>query len=176
MNAATLEPPWLVLARAQLGVTEIPGKDTAPQIRRWLIAARAWWQDDEQPWCGTFIAGMLKETGYAPPANAFRAKAYLDPTWGLLLTTPVLGCVLVFERKGGGHVTFAVGHDRLGYLLGLGGNQREPGAKHTGAVTISRFSPDRLLAAIWPRAAAGSVTQLPLPLFEVGAALSVSED
>lgn len=169
------DPPWLAHARLALGVTEIPGKDTAPQMRRWLLAARAWWTDDEQPWCGTFVAGMLKEAGLDPPQHAYRAKAYLEPAWGLSLTSACLGSILVYERKGGGHVTFAVARDRFGYMLGLGGNQREPGARHTGAVTISRFSPQRFIAAIWPRQAVG-VTQFPLELADAaGSGVSTVE-
>lgn len=168
------DPPWLAHARGFLGLQELPGKDLAPPIARWLGHVKAWWREDETPWCGTFVGGMLAETGFDPPAHAYRAKAYLEPAWGLTLTSACLGSILVFERKGGGHVTFAAGRDRFGVMLGLGGNQREPGATHTGGVTISRFGPERFIAAVWPRQAI-AVQQFPLPLLEVGGSLSTVE-
>lgn len=38
---------------------------------------------------------------------------------------PELGCIVVFTRQGGGHVGFAVGRDKFGNLLILGGNQSD---------------------------------------------------
>ena len=48
-------------------------------------------------------------------------QSYLS--WGEKLDRPVLGCVVVFTRDGGGHVGFVVGKSTSGNLLVLGGNQ-----------------------------------------------------
>jgi len=170
---APQDPPWLALAREQLGVTEMPGKETAPAIARWLLQIKAWWQDDETPWCGTFVGAMLQEAGFAPPAHPYRAKAYANGDWGILLARPCLGAICVFERKGGGHVNFSVAEDRFGTLICLGGNQREAGKVHTGAVTVGRFARSRFIGAFWPRAAQ-HLPQIPLPV--VPAAVGVSEN
>lgn len=50
------DPAWLQFARSQIGVREIPGAPTAPAIAAWLNRLRAWWTDDETPWCGVFVA------------------------------------------------------------------------------------------------------------------------
>lgn len=135
------EPLWLTIARRYDGVAETPGKDTTPVIRRWLIELGAWWSDDSVPWCGTFLGAVMREAGAPIPKHYYRARAWLD--WGTALTQPALGCVVVFERRGGGHVGLVVGRNELDYLLVLGGNQSDK-------VCIASFSPDRVLGYRWP--------------------------
>jgi uncharacterized protein (TIGR02594 family) len=135
------DPPWLTIARRDIGLEETPGKDTTPKIRRWLIELGAWWRDDEAAWCGVSMAAWMHEAGAAIPKHYYRARAWLD--WGTALTQPALGCVVVFERRGGGHVGLIVGQNELGYLLVLGGNQGN-------RVSIASFSPDRVLGYRWP--------------------------
>ena len=115
------EPSWLIEARRNLGIAEVTGPKTSPVIASWLHKLRAWWQDDETPWCGVFVAACFDTVGCALPKNWMRAKAWLD--WGQVLSSPELGCVVVFERPGGGHVGFVVGRTPEGSLLVLGGNQ-----------------------------------------------------
>lgn len=152
------EPAWLTIARGHLGVREVPGKDTAPAIRRWLATLKAWWSDDETPWCGTFVAACLKQTGYEPPRHWYRAKAYAD--WGTPLQKPEKGCVVVYDRKGGGHVGFVTAVDQSGRLLTLGGNQGN-------AVTIAPFDSSRVLAYRWPPGAPPPHGTLPLVASQV---------
>lgn len=134
-------PKWLDIARRYVGLAEIPGKAHNPTISRWLRDLRAWWSDDETPWCGTFVAAVFREAGYSLPQHWYRAKAWLD--WGVKLDQPAFGCVVVFERSGGGHVGYVVGRDQLGRLLVLGGNQ---GNK----VSVAPFQTDRLAGYRWP--------------------------
>lgn len=135
------EPLWLTIARQDIGIAETPGKETTPAIRRWLIKLGAWWRDDETAWCGVAVAHWMREAGAPIPKHCYRARAWLD--WGTALTQPTLGCVVVFERRGGGHVGLVVGQDVLDNLLVLGGNQGDK-------VSIARFSPDRVLGYRWP--------------------------
>lgn len=135
------EPDWLIEARRHLGVAETPGPRHTPVIQSWLHKLRAWWQDDETPWCGVFVAACMDTVGHILPKNWMRARAWAD--WGIRLSAPVLGCIVVFERQGGGHVGFVVGRTVRGDLVVLGGNQ---GNK----VSISPFSRDRVLAYVWP--------------------------
>lgn len=135
------DPSWLASARQHLGVREIPGKATAPIIARWLRELRAWWTDDATPWCGTFVAAVLRGAGVELPAAWYRARAWLD--WGTPLRNPAVGCVVVYERGGGGHVGFIVGEDATGRLLTLGGNQGD-------RVSIAPFERSRVLGYRWP--------------------------
>jgi uncharacterized protein (TIGR02594 family) len=118
---AVSKPNWVIVGEGLIGVREIPGVASSPVIVGWLIRLKAWWRDDLTPWCGVFVAFCLLETGIRPPAAWYRAKAYLE--WGTPLAAPAYGCIVVFNRAGGGHVGFVVGKDEHGRLMVLGGNQ-----------------------------------------------------
>lgn len=159
------EPLWLTIARRDLGIEETPGKETTPAIRRWLIELGAWWRDDETPWCGTCVAHWMKDAGAPIPKHFYRAKAWLD--WGSALSQPALGCVVVFDRHGGGHVGLAVGRNNLDYLLVVGGNQADK-------VSIASFSPDRVLGYRWPLLDLGG-SPVALPTLSAALPLSTNE-
>jgi uncharacterized protein (TIGR02594 family) len=135
------EPFWLTVARRNLHVVETPGKTTTPAIARWLLNLKAWWRDDETPWCGVFVAECLREANQRLPRHWYRALAWND--WGLPLDRPTLGCLVVFARSGGGHVGFYVGHDERGRPMVLGGNQGN-------RVSIAPFDPARIVGYRWP--------------------------
>ena len=116
-----IEPAWLKIARRSLGTRELPGAPTAPRIARWLAALGAWWRNDETPWCGVALGAWVREAGLEIPQHYYRARAWMD--WGQPLFLPQLGCVVVLERVGGGHVGLVAGVDRAGRLMVLGGNQ-----------------------------------------------------
>lgn len=59
------------------------------------------------------------------------------------LAAPALGCVVVFEREGGGHVGFLVGRTPGGLLLVLGGNQGNQ-------VNVRAFEKHRVVGYRWP--------------------------
>lgn len=133
--------PWLTEARRHIGVTEIPGPAHNPVIQSWLHRLRAWWDDDETPWCGVFMAACMERAGIPIPKSWMRAKAWAD--WGSPLSAPIPGCIVVFEREGGGHVGLVVGRTAMGALMVLGGNQGD-------AVSIARFARDRPATYRWP--------------------------
>jgi uncharacterized protein (TIGR02594 family) len=136
------DPTWLAEARAHVGLREIPGAPTAPTIAAWLQRLGAWWRDDETPWCGVAVAAWMQGAGIGPlPKFWMRAKAWAE--WGQRLSYPAHGCVVVFERLGGGHVGLVVGEDSAGNLLVLGGNQGD-------AVNVRAFPRGRVLAYRWP--------------------------
>jgi uncharacterized protein (TIGR02594 family) len=134
-------PAWLAIARQYLGVAEIPGRDTAPVIRRWLLGLKAWWTDDEAAWCGVAVAAWMREAGLEVPKAWYRARAWLE--WGHPLSEPAIGCVVVYERGGGGHVGLVVGTDSAGRVMTLGGNQGN-------RVSIAPFDRSRVLGYRWP--------------------------
>lgn len=127
---------WMPIAFKYTGVKEIKGPHHAPAITRWLAQLKAWWRDDETPWCGVYVAAVMQEAGYVVPHYYMRAKAWLD--WGKQISRPVYGCIVVFNRSGGGHVGFVVGYDSDGNLMVQGGNQGN-------AVNIRSFPIDRVL-------------------------------
>ncbi len=136
-----MTPTWLAHARRYEGVTEIPGAPTAPKIAAWLKLLKAWWADDETPWCGVFCAAVMRECSIPVPAAWYRAKAWLE--WGTRAAIPSAGCVVIFDRQGGGHVAIVVGQDGKGRLMCIGGNQGN-------RVSIAPFDRSRVLGYRWP--------------------------
>lgn len=136
------EPLWLAEARKHIGLEEIKGPSHAAEILQfWKDIKRGGIKDDETAWCAAFVGAMLERVGIK--STRFEsAKSYLE--WGELLVNPVPGCIVVFTREGGGHVGFAVGRDKDGNLLALGGNQGDE--VNVRAFPISRVSDYR-----WPK-------------------------
>lgn len=157
-----MKPWWLIEAEQYIGLKEIPGTEHEPTILKWLYELKAWWRDDETPWCGLFVAHCLSST--ALPQHWYRARAWLD--WGIKLDFPTVGCVVIYERKGGGHVGFLVGRDANGNLMTLGGNQ---GNK----VSIAPFPYERVLGFRWPNKEVLNVS--PLPLINSDGKISTNE-
>lgn len=136
-----MRPIWLDSAYKYEGVKEITGAPTAPTIAGWLKRLNAWWADDETPWCGTFVAAVMMENNIPIPRQWYRAKEWLS--WGRALSMPTVGCIVVFDRKGGGHVALVTGQDQDGRLLCLGGNQGD-------AVNVRPFDRSRVAGYRWP--------------------------
>jgi uncharacterized protein (TIGR02594 family) len=137
------EPRWLQRARQDIGLREIPGKQHAPTIVRWLTELGAWWRDDETPWCGVAVAAWMRDCGLPIPKHWYRAKDWLN--WGAPLDYAIPGCVVVFGRNGGGHVGLCVGQtaDLPPRLLILGGNQGNE-------VNVRAFPRERVIGYRWP--------------------------
>ncbi len=166
------EPEWLGIARRHIGQTELPGPPSSAWIRNmWhRLKGGAWYwthygsDDSRLPWCGALVALCLDEAGLPYPQNYASARAYLD--YGVRLNAPILGCIVVYERAGGGHVGFVVGRDDLGFLMTLGGNQGDK-------VSIAPFNTNRVLGYRWPPGA--PYTSAPLARYVGNHTLSNNE-
>lgn len=159
-----MKPAWIIEAEKHIGLKEIPGPGNQPVIANWLVKLNAWWTNDADPWCGVFAGWCMKQAGIEYPKAYYRAKAWLD--WGVPTLGPSYGCVVIFNRVGGGHVGFVVGIDRLGRLMVLGGNQRD-------MVRILPFDLDRVAGYRMPYGFIAS--REPLPILDSGAASSLNE-
>ncbi len=136
------EPLWMREARAYVGEKEIPGPRHNSKIVEWRRKLGSWMLNDDDPWCGDFVAMVMKKCGFGVPKTFYRAKDWA--TWGQSLRTDRLspGTILVFGRDGGGHVGFYHAEDLTHYHV-LGGNQ-------SNSVNIMRIAKNRLIAARWP--------------------------
>lgn len=147
MTAQT-ELDWVNEGRAKIGTYEIKGAKHNPLIvAMWTLAFQAtgkkqWINDDETAWCGAFTAYCLAKANLQKhiPKDFYRAKAWAEV--GTPLNKPAYGCIVVFNRNGGGHVGIVVGVDSKGNLMVLGGNQSD-------AVNIKPFAVNRVLAYRW---------------------------
>lgn len=147
-KAKTSLTPWLDEARRYMGLREVAGAKHNPTILSWaqrlgvkVLGIQV--RDDETAWCGLFVAHCISVSLPEEPlvSIAVRAKEWLN--FGRRLDTPALGCVVVLDRPGGGHVGFYVGEDAAGYVHVLGGN--------TGnAVATARMEKARVLGYRWP--------------------------
>lgn len=145
------EPKQVVEAFKHYGVLEITGKDDCPDIRQWAreIGGKVSevYTADEIPWCGLFMAIVIKRARGAK-------EVVKDPLWALNWATfgeyikgPRFGDVLVFVRKTrtgakAGHVGLYIAEDTTHYHV-LGGNQ-------DNAVNITRIAKSRLYVARAP--------------------------
>lgn len=117
------QPPWIVKAGEYLGVHEVVGPGSHPDIMRWAKNQAGWianyFKDDDTPWCALFVNGVLQECGI-PGTNSLAAASFC--TWGQPMADPSYGCILVFSRPGGNHVGFYLGERADAYRV-RGGNQ-----------------------------------------------------
>ena len=122
-------PRMLLWALSHFGLKEVVGRGSNPEImamwRRLKDAGHGkiygeFYTDDDIAWCGLFMADAALAAAKPVPQKFLSALAWAD--WGNPVDTPKLGDVLVFSRKGGGHVALYVGEDDECYHI-LGGNQ-----------------------------------------------------
>ena len=143
------ELSWIAEARKYVGLKEVVGSRHNPTIIKMLDAmgkfsneSKAWWTDDEVPWCGLFLSYTQGVTDRFVIKDWFRALS-----WGsenlTRLNKPAYGCIVTFSRKGGGHVGYVVGVDKKGNLMVLGGNQ-------SNMVSIIPFDTSRVSGYYWP--------------------------
>ena len=120
------ELEWVKNAREYIGLREIKGVRNDPTIIRMLDdmgkfsgEAKAWWRDDETPWCGLFVGWIMGKTGRYVVKEWYRAKEWASPLL-TKLKAPAYGCIAVLDRAGGGHVGFVVGKDARGNIMLIG--------------------------------------------------------
>lgn len=163
------ELSWIARARKYLGTKEIPGAKHNSAIVRWWEAIKAPFRDDETPWCGAFVGGVLAENGLATVAGGASARAWLNLP--KRLASPAYGCVVIFWRGsptgGSGHVGFVVGRDKADNLMVLGGNQGD-------MVSIKPFARSRVLGYRWP-SIAPDPSRYELPLLNSDGRVSTNE-
>lgn len=144
-----------------LQVTKTPWIDEGLKIKGWHeVRNRAelfkWMRSDGSsvgdpskiPWCGDFVETAIK---LALPNEPFTGPVKENPYWARnwqyfgVKSDAVYGAILVFTRRGGGHVGFYVGEDKNYYHV-LGGNQ-------SNAVTVTRIAKSRCIAVRYPSTA-----------------------
>lgn len=129
-------PRILVEAVKIIGTKEIKGSKHNPEIMRWakVVGLEKTYTADEIPWCGLAMAYVVHMAGLEVPKIALRALAWNK--FGMQVQEAMLGDILTFTRKGGGHVGIYVGEDKDCYHV-LGGNQSD-------AMNVTRILKSRL--------------------------------
>lgn len=134
--------PWMSTAYSTIGIKETPGRKDTAKIMEWakMLELTKDYSADSIPWCGLYVAYVVAMVGCEPVKNPLWALNWKK--FGKGLDQPAFGCIVVFVRKGGGHVGFYVGEDAYNYMI-LGGNQ-------TDEVNITRVAKNRAVAYRWP--------------------------
>ena len=140
-NLKTILPPRMVReAIALYGTVEYSGSKDNPVIVQWAKETKTkeddWYNHDSIPWCGLFMAVVAQRAGKEIPPKPLMAMSWAS--FGKPARVAMLGDVLVFSRKGGGHVGLYVGESSDSYYV-LGGNQGN-------RVSITRIAKKRLHA------------------------------
>jgi uncharacterized protein (TIGR02594 family) len=156
-------------AQAYLGLEEYPGARHNQTIIDFAAATgNEWVQDDETPWCASFVGAVLAQCGIQGTGR-LNARSYLD--WGtpVKFGDAVVGDVVVFWRGSPdgwqGHVGFYAGV-RGDQVLVLGGNQ---GNK----VSIAEYPKSRLLGVrrtATPRTSPAQSTTMQASAAQIGTA------
>jgi len=157
-------PDWLLTMRTISGMSETAGSADNPKIlamrdeiaRRW--ASTPGMEDycdlythDSIPWCGLTVAYCMTMAGIHPvfgPTDTDRflwAQAWDDPSFGGIIKTPRVGCVVVMGREGGGHVTLYERTEGSKYVC-RGGNQSD-------AINVQSYAIDNVISLVWPNTA-----------------------
>ena len=114
---------WYESAQKERGTQEIKGKEDNPRIVQYFADVyQSGIQDDDTPWCAAFVGAMLERNGIRS-TRMLNAQSYLN--WGVEITKPVPGCIVVMKRGKKawmGHVTFYDYEDDK-YIYCTGGNQ-----------------------------------------------------
>lgn len=136
--------PWMDEALKVRGLHEVRNRK---ELFNWLRSDGSSVGDPSKiPWCGDFVETSIK---ISLPNEKFEGKLLENPYWARnwalfgRQTEARYGAILVFVRKGGGHVGFYVGEDKNYYHV-LGGNQ-------SNSVTVSRISKKRCIGIRWPK-------------------------
>jgi uncharacterized protein (TIGR02594 family) len=144
----SLEMTAYKMAQRFVGLKEVPGSASSPQILSMLRLDKKWPKGDSVPWCSAFmnyVAWLLR----LPRSKDLRARSWLGVGTSVPLEEAEPGFDVVILKRGGGRqpgpsVLDAPGHVGLfagregSRILVLGGNQSD-------SVNVQSYPASRLL-------------------------------
>jgi uncharacterized protein (TIGR02594 family) len=152
------DPPWLAVAKQELGTAEIPGKKDNPRIVEYHKATKLKSGGDSVAWCSSFVNWVMGQAGFAKTGSAM---ALSWRKYGRKLDKPAYGSIGVIDWsfkgekfKDKGHVGFVVGRKGKSLVL-LGGNQGDQ-------VKLSTFEEKLFKAFVVPEGYTGESYELPV--------------
>ena len=100
------ELPWIAELKRHLGLAEIAGAKHNATLQSWLKDMgkfskenKAWYSDDETPWCGLAVGHALGVAGRFVVPDWFRAKAWGNDALMTRLQRPAYGCIATKTQK-----------------------------------------------------------------------------
>jgi len=141
---SNIKPDWYLIAQKELGIHETSGPEATVRIIEYNKHTSLKATSDEVAWCSSFANFCIDSAGLLGTHSA-AARSWLD--WGVKLTKPRLGCIVVFKRgtdPNAGHVAFCDHPDiSNGIIRVIGGNQGD-------AVKLARFPVANVIGYRWP--------------------------
>jgi uncharacterized protein (TIGR02594 family) len=139
------DAPWMMIAEAELGITEFPGAKHNNRILEYHATTGLSADDDETPWCSSFVNWNFQQLGMRGTGSA-SARSWLR--WGSdVRDAPLRGAVVILWRgspnSASGHVGFLDHFDDMGRVWLLGGNQNN-------RVSIADFPRAKVIGMRWP--------------------------
>ena len=129
------------VASSYLGIKEVSGAESNPQIAKWIKSINPDLATDSTAWCSAFTHAVAEEAGFKG-SGKLNAKSWLKVGDEVPASQAQQGDVVVFWRDNKsswkGHVGFFHGYDKKGNIRVLGGNQGNQ-------VKISTYPSNRLL-------------------------------
>jgi uncharacterized protein (TIGR02594 family) len=139
------------IAERMMGMKEVAGPMSNPQVLAMLKLDNDWPEDDSVPWCAAFVNFCFWIMGIEGRSKSLRARSWLKCGFGIPLSYASKGFdVVVLKRSGEnqpgpevinapGHVGFYHSHsDSLRNVALVGGNQGD-------AVNIKLYPQDRII-------------------------------
>lgn len=129
------------VAKVELGVHETPGKDATARIIVYNAHTTLKATSDEVAWCSSLANFVTDITGFTGTHSA-AARSWLD--WGVVLDAPILGCIVIFDRKDASNLNAAhvaiCDHPDIsnGVVRVIGGNQGD-------CVSVARYPVAKVL-------------------------------
>jgi uncharacterized protein (TIGR02594 family) len=115
----------LRIAESEIGVFETPGPESTKRILEYHDCTSLDASDDETPWCSSFVNWVIRRAG-GKGTNSAMARSFLK--WGVPITDPFPGCIVVLKRgkAPSGHVgIFKYRRSPGGWVHVVGGNQSD---------------------------------------------------
>jgi uncharacterized protein (TIGR02594 family) len=122
-SLATTAPQWLQAAHKEIGQSEIAGVEENPRIAEYFrsIDGRTTYRDDRDDWASAFVEWSLQKAGKNGP-HSIKPSAWLK--WGIPVSSPTLGAIVILSFSGLWHVGFYIDEDAE-FVRVLGGNQND---------------------------------------------------
>jgi uncharacterized protein (TIGR02594 family) len=141
--------PWMTIAKKEKGQKEIRGHQNNPRILEYHMATTLKADNDETPWCSSFVNWCLKEVGITGTKSAAAASW---THWGKASAAKAGAITIIHSPKAAGsgltssgyHVGFLV-EETVSHYGVVGGNQGN-------AVRVTSFpkSAWQLIGYRWP--------------------------
>jgi uncharacterized protein (TIGR02594 family) len=143
VTPSTTVMSWMRIAEAEEGVSEIVGpRGHNPRIVEYHASTSLSADDDETPWCSSFVNWVLVQD-CKRGTNSAAARSWVR--WGVETSSPPIGAVCVIRRRAGGFESATGSHsgNHVGFFVSLNADRTSIqllGGNQSNSVRYSNFN------------------------------------